>query len=343
MEFPVKELKRWFLANRRDLPWRESPSPYRVWISEVMLQQTQVSVVIPYFLRWMEKFPTIELLAKAPLEQVIKLWEGLGYYSRARHLHEAAGFLVQRHGGELPSDPKLLQEIKGLGPYTIGAIRSFAFKERSAAVDGNVIRVLSRFFAISAEIDQKVTRKITALAEEMLPEKEPWLVTEGLIELGALICTKEPSCQECPLRDRCTGFRHGLERKLPNKKKRVETTFLRRSLAIVECGGYFLLVKGERGQVMSDLYEFPYLPHEETSFEKLTADFAALLGISLKFQKAYPTEQHSFTRYRVTLFPYHFRAETLHEKGNWVEQDRLHTLPFSSGHKRVLAMLGESR
>src|SRR3990167_4180187 len=149
--FDHESLKRWFFINRRILPWRENPSPYEVWVSEVMLQQTRVSVVIPYFNRWMKHFPTISDLAKASIEAIIKVWEGLGYYSRARNLHEGAKYLLQFHAGELPDSPEHLKKVRGLGPYTIGAIRSFAFKQKAAAIDGNVLRVIARYFSIMEE------------------------------------------------------------------------------------------------------------------------------------------------------------------------------------------------
>ncbi|NRA90187.1 MAG: A/G-specific adenine glycosylase, partial [Simkaniaceae bacterium] len=141
----VTAIRKWFFKNRRNLPWRENPSPYEVWVSEIMLQQTQVSVVVPYFERWMNIFPTIEKLAGAPLEKVIKAWEGLGYYSRARNLHEGAKYLMEENGGELPSSAAELEKVKGIGPYTVGAILSFAYKQKRAAVDGNVLRVLARY------------------------------------------------------------------------------------------------------------------------------------------------------------------------------------------------------
>ena len=157
----IGKLKKWFLSNRRPLPWRENPSPYEVWVSEVMLQQTQVGVVIPYFKRWMQTFPTISTLARAPIEQVIKLWEGLGYYSRARNLHAGARYLLEFHGAELPDDPVALSRVKGVGPYTRGAILSFAFKQRAAAVDGNVLRVMARLLGIEEEVDKgEVKRQI---------------------------------------------------------------------------------------------------------------------------------------------------------------------------------------
>src|ERR1700722_10190653 len=180
--FDIDSLKDWFVREKRDLPWRENPSPYAVWISEVMLQQTQASVVIPYFERWMARFPTVAVLAEASQGEVIKMWEGLGYYSRVRHLHQAAKDLMYRYAGDLPRTREGLEGIKGIGPYTRGAILSFAFHQKAAAVDGNVLRVLARYFAIEEEIE-KAKKSITELTESILPEEEPWIVMEGLIEL----------------------------------------------------------------------------------------------------------------------------------------------------------------
>ena len=161
----IKKLLQWFLANKRDLPWRKDRTPYAVWISEVMLQQTQVVHVIPYFERWMEKFPTVEKLAKASLDEVIKIWEGLGYYSRARNLHVAAGQLLKYHNGKVPSCKEELKKIKGLGPYTIGAILSFAFQKKEACIDGNVKRVMARYFAICDDIGIAVSRRVRTSSE----------------------------------------------------------------------------------------------------------------------------------------------------------------------------------
>ena len=152
-------LKRWFLDQKRDFPWRENPSPYAVWVSEVMLQQTQAAVVISYFERWMQRFPTIQALADAPLEDVIKEWEGLGYYARARNLHAGARYVVENYEGQLPANAEQLYKIKGLGHYTVGAILSFAFQQRKAAVDGNVLRVLARYYGITDDIGKSATVK----------------------------------------------------------------------------------------------------------------------------------------------------------------------------------------
>ena len=326
----IEKLRQWFFKNRRDLPWREDPSPYEVWVSEVMLQQTQVSVVVPYFKRWMTLFPTIAKLAEAPLEAVIKTWEGLGYYSRARNLHEGARYLTENHGGELPSSNGELKKVKGLGPYTIGAILSFAFKEREAAVDGNVMRVLSRFYGIDEPIDLgKVQRKVWALCEELLPEKEPWIIMEGLIELGALVCKKKASCKACPLREECVARRTSKSDLLPLKRSRAKTIHLHREVAVIHTEKALLLRKGERGKVMAGLAEFPY-------FEKGTSIEDAL-DLSLTPLCPLPKVTHGFTKYKAFLYPRLYRALHKEIKGyEWIPFEKIPMTSFSSGHRRIL-------
>ena len=201
-----RRLLAWFDRNRRSLPWRIDKNPYRVWISEIMLQQTQVAAVIPYYKRFLRRFPTIRDLAKARLEDVLRHWAGLGYYSRARHLHEAARQIVKQHGGEMPRSAETLRSLPGVGRYTAGAIASIAFGQREAIVDGNVSRVLTRLFDVSEDVSQAVGRsKVWRLAELLLPRDRCGDYNEALMELGATICLagKSARCDECPLRAGC--------------------------------------------------------------------------------------------------------------------------------------------
>ncbi|MBI2742326.1 MAG: A/G-specific adenine glycosylase [Chlamydiales bacterium] len=336
--FDSFSLKEWFLEERRALPWRENPSPYRVWVSEIMLQQTQAAVVIPYFERWMRSFPTIEALAQAPLEEVIKLWEGLGYYARARYLHGAAKELLQKHAGVLPSTKEGLQQIKGIGLYTVGAILSFAFHKKAAAVDGNVLRVLSRYFAIEEEIE-KAKKRIEALTEEILPEEEPWVVMEALIELGARVCRKIPLCNECPLKRSCVGYSQKIAHLLPNKRARPKTTLLKRAVLLILHGDEILIGRVEGKKVMAGLYEFPYKEFAQgeplaSAEEMVSKEFK----ISAQFIRDLKEEKHSFTRYQATLYPSLWKAhERIRLEGyEWVSLDALASLPFSSGHLRIM-------
>ena len=217
----VEPLLEWFRANRRDLPWRANKDPYRVWVSEVMLQQTRVDTVIPYYERFMDRFPTLEVLADAPEEEVLKSWEGLGYYSRARNLQMAAREVKERYNGVIPDNPEEIASLKGIGPYTAGAILSIAYNRPEPAVDGNVMRVLSRFFRIHDDIAKVSTRKrMEQLVRGIIPHESAGDFNQALMELGALVCTpRGPQCLICPVMEHCGGRLAGEEERLPVKTK----------------------------------------------------------------------------------------------------------------------------
>ncbi len=342
--FDHSSLSQWFLDEKRELPWRDSPSPYAVWISEVMLQQTQASVVKPYFERWMERFPTVEHLAEAPLNVVIKLWEGLGYYSRARNLHEGAKAIVKEFHGRLPNTYEGLATLKGLGPYTIGAILNFAFHQKAAAVDGNVLRVVTRYFALDLDISkEKNVREIRKLVENFLPEEQPWVVSEALIELGALVCTKQPKCSECPLQKTCKAHLQGKTAALPIKTKGPTTIALQRIAAVISFENLFLVKKGEAGKLMQDLHEFPYfeLQPQGMTDKELHLLIAHNLGLTVHSFSKLPQIKHSFTKYRVELHPMRCVALEKHEVAgySWQTLDALSALPFSSGHRKVFDLI----
>ena len=336
----INSLKQWFLNNRRDLPWREETSAYRVWVSEIMLQQTQVSVVVPYFLRWMERFPTVERLAAAPIEEVIKEWEGLGYYSRARNLHEGAKQIVKNFNGQLPSEENKLKTIKGIGSYTVGAIRSFAFHEKAPAVDGNVMRVISRLFEIEGDITKKGTQQeIYEQVLKILPDFEPWIISEALIELGATICTKKPICNQCPLKKHCIAFKKGSWNRLPYKSTKTTITNLHRLVSVIIRGQYLLLRKGEKGKVMHDLHEFPYFEIQNENFEKETLQNLVRHSFSMEIEKIgyLNKEIHSFTRFKAHLYPeiFHTVQSCNIPEYHWYHFNEVDKLAFSSGHRRI--------
>lgn len=338
LKFNVPGLRRWFFENKRDLPWREQPSPYAVWVSEVMLQQTQVEVVIPYFLSWMRQFPTISALASASIETVIKAWEGLGYYSRARNLHEGARYIAARHKGIFPEDPEQWSAIKGIGPYTKGAILSFAYHKRACAIDGNVQRVLARYFAVEDDLSKTPGKRLLEdYADKVLPLEKPWEIAEALIELGAKVCKKAPLCFQCPLRADCKGLAIGNAAALPNKGKKVQIELLKRSVAVIASGDYLLVRRCQKGEVMQDLHEFPFFT--EKLSEKAVEDLAAhQLGLSLRFRLSLREVSHSFTRFRVKLFPFYFYTPNKIKISGyqWIDGKNLGELAFSSGHRRIM-------
>jgi A/G-specific adenine glycosylase len=339
-----QSLKEWFLREGRDLPWRKNPSPYDVWISEVMLQQTQVLTVIPYFERWMKKFPTIHHLGRASGDEVIKMWEGLGYYSRARSLLEGARYVIENHEGRIPRTEEELKKIKGLGPYTIGAIRSFAFHQKTAAVDGNVLRVITRYLMIRDDIaSAKTVQKIRNTLEEQLPDKESWIINEALIELGATVCRKVPLCDKCPLRMRCKSHINGTAKEFPIKTPPPKTKPLYRAVAVICCGNLFLVRRGRQGQIMSDLHEFPYFetPKQGMSSHELTAIIAGELFLKVAFIELLDAIIHTFTRYRAHLFPMKFETKKpVPVRGyQWLSLEELDKLAFSSGHRKIHRMI----
>ncbi len=339
--FEVIPLKQWFLRHKRDFPWRGEPTPYEVWISEVMLQQTQATVVIDYFHRWMDRFPHLHALAEARLEEVLKMWEGLGYYSRARRLHAAAHYFVMHHQGQIPNQRTELEKVAGLGPYTIGAILSFAFHQRTAAVDGNVLRVLARYFGIAEDSStSKVRQHIAQLAERLLPEEEPWLITEGLIELGALVCTRVPQCLQCPLKNGCIAHQTGQELELPIKKQAAKVTELNRQVMVIHAEDEVLVRKGTAGRVMADLYEFPYA---EIRSDELILYMDTQFPFPRIFEKHLRPQTHSFTRYKARLIPSLWKALEKRpvESYDWMPWKKIRQLPFSAGHRRILTSLIE--
>jgi A/G-specific adenine glycosylase len=336
-----KKLKSWFLAEQRDLPWRVNRTPYTVWVSEMMLQQTQVAVVVPYFERWMQRFPSIQHLAEASLDEVIKAWEGLGYYSRARYLHEGARYIMEKHQCVFPELKNDMEQIKGLGAYTSGAIRSFAFHQKTAAVDGNVLRVLSRYFMIEDDLAKpKTVKAIWELAEKILPETESWIVNEALIELGATVCARKPKCQECPIKESCRSHANGVAHLLPNKTVKGKTEALYRAVAVIRYQDRLLVKRGKKGEIMNDLHEFPYFETSQKGINSvgLQKKIGEELGLPVLWQSALPEVVHSFTRFRVRLTPHLFTCQL---DGNvdgyqWATLSELQKLAFSSGHRRIL-------
>jgi A/G-specific adenine glycosylase len=316
----------WFLKIQRDFPWRKEKTPYRVWVSEVMLQQTRATVVIPYFERWMKKFPTLNDLAKAKQEDVIKAWEGLGYYSRARNLHAGAVEVLERFQGALPDSKEELLSIKGIGPYTAGAILSFAFEKKAAAIDGNVTRVLSRFFATNQkkEIEEKLL--------QALPDEGSFIAMEGLIELGALLCTKTPLCELCPLQKECKAYKEDCVDEFPFLKQRAKTIFLHRIVGCIESEGKILVKRVSKGKIMEGLYEFPYVEGD-----KGKKDLEKMLGISLTTVTPLGEKIHSFTKYKVYLHPTHYTTSKAVDLigYKWVLLSELKNLPYPSGHREI--------
>lgn len=257
----------WYERNKRHLPWRKTDDPYKIWVSEVILQQTRVSQGINYYYRFLEAFPDVETLAHAKENDVLRVWQGLGYYSRARNMHQAAKTIVNNFGGKFPSDYKNISALKGIGEYTAGAIASFSFGMPYTAVDGNVKRVLSRLFGIYDQIDTRVgEKKIKEAAKELLPKQNPGIFNQALIEFGAMWCTpRNPKCDTCPIQQHCLAFAGSSVEKLPAKKPRKKPRDRFLNYLVIQHNDrqhFYLRKRSDRADIWKNLYDFPLIESE---------------------------------------------------------------------------------
>ncbi|MFC2156002.1 A/G-specific adenine glycosylase, partial [Acidobacteriota bacterium] len=259
MVFPVKRLIDWFHENKRDLPWRGSMDIYKIWLSEVMLQQTQVTTVIPYYHRFLREFPDVKSLAGADEESVLKLWEGLGYYNRCRNLHHAARKILSHFKGNIPDTPETFSSLPGVGPYILAAVMSMARGYPMPAVDGNVIRVYCRFIGIKENIRQpKVIKRITEELEKIIPAESPGGFNEAMMELGAILCSpKKPACSACPLNRECVARLTSQQDVIPFKSAPKKAPRYRISIAIILKGAKFYIQKRPAGGHLGGMWEFP--------------------------------------------------------------------------------------
>lgn len=340
-----QQLIDWYQTIKRDLPWRKDQDPYKVWVSEIMLQQTQVDTVIPYFNRFIEQFPTPTILAEADEDQVLKAWEGLGYYSRARNLHAAVKEVAASYEGKVPTDKEQLQSLKGIGPYTLGAIMSIAYDQPEPAVDGNVMRVLSRVFIIQHDIKKVASRKIfEALVRQLIDPDRASDFNQGLMELGALICKPaQPKCQECPLQSVCLAHKEGIETTLPVKSKAKKQRKERFYVPVIESeDGYVLIEKRPSEGLLANLYQFPMIDQSETDRELLADYVSAYYQSSLCNPYPLASIKHIFSHIIWSLEPVLLKTETMfpvetHQQ--WVKKSQLSQFAFPVPHQKILQQL----
>jgi A/G-specific adenine glycosylase len=296
---------KWYSNHGRVLPWRGLRDPYAVWVSEIMLQQTRVETVVPYFERWMIRFPGISELAAASEQQVLSQWEGLGYYSRARNLYKAAGILVEKYGGELPHDLSELRKLPGIGRYTAGAIASIAFGMDAATMDGNIRRVFSRIFNIADPADSSVgKKKLWELAENYLPIGHAGDYNQALMDLGATLCIPQnPACFLCPLRIICKARKLGLQDQRPVLKPKVKIPHYVVTAAVIERGGKILLAKRPSKGLLGGMWEFPggKVEKGESLGESLVREIKEELGVLIRVGKKIGIYQHAYTHFKITL------------------------------------------
>lgn len=340
-----RDLIEWFLIEKRILPWRESKDPYKVWVSEIMLQQTKVDTVIPYFHRFIGKFPTLHDLAQAEEQEVLKTWEGLGYYSRARNLQNAVREVITEYGGEVPNTPEDLGALKGVGPYTKGAILSIAFDIPEPAVDGNVMRVLSRILFIEEDIAKPKTRNlIEAIVRELISEEDPSSFNQGLMELGALICTpKTPACLLCPVQSHCRAFERGQEKELPIKsksKKQATQKFL--SFLLTDEKGEILVEQRPDTGLLASLWQFPMVSAEVADAELAGEWIKQQYGIEVELTDNIDKIKHVFSHviWEMEVWRGSIVGGTLtEERAVRVSREQLNTFPFPVSHQKILTHL----
>ena len=351
----------WCAEHQRALPWRDARAgerdPYAVWISEVMLQQTRVETVEPYFRRWMARFPTVQALAAADLQEVLKFWEGLGYYARARNLHRAARQIVERHNGEIPVDRSSLLALPGVGEYTVGAILSIAYNQPEPILDGNVRRVLARLFNIDRPIDDGATaRELWALARYIVEAAPPGRAgdcNEALMELGATVCTAQnPRCLICPLREFCQAAQQGVQHARPVRLARPKTPHYHVAAGVIWAGDPFrsklLMAQRPPDGMLGGLWEFPggkREPQDADLAACLRREIDEELGIEIAVLEPLTTVKHAYTHFRITLHAFHAR----HVGGSpqalgcldwrWLELDEVETLPLPATDQKVYGAL----
>jgi len=347
----VKGLLGWFRCHQRAMPWRDHPDPYAVWISEMMLQQTQVSTVMPYFERFMARFPSVQALAKEALSDVLRLWEGLGYYARARNLHKAAGIIVQQHAGQLPASAAALQDLPGFGPYSAAAVASICFNEPVSVLDGNVMRVLARLLRLHGDVRRPaVRRKMIDYLDVHIPKKNPGGFNQAMMELGALVCRpRRPQCGQCPLAVVCLAFQAGEAEQLPEKKARKKTPVVGRAAVWVCRQDRVLVVRRGASAMLGGLWELPsvdILPGESPSAAAIRAA-RERAGVKVAIIGHAGRERQVYSHFELKLHIFKARRMSgrLHaqpgEAVQWLALDALDTLPFDNASRRVLTRLSK--
>jgi A/G-specific adenine glycosylase len=348
-----KVLHDWFASNKRGLPWRATRDPYRIWVSEAMLQQTRVATVVPYYERFTERFPDVRTLAGAPLEDVLKAWEGLGYYARARNLHRAAGRIVEEHGGALPRDYAAFRSLPGVGDYIAAAVTSIAFGEPRAVVDGNVKRVLSRLFLIDdPSNDPSSTAVFEKKANELLDRSSPGDFNQALMELGALVCApKNPSCDSCPLKEFCGAFSRSLQTSYPVRIKRRDTPRHHIAVGVIRKNGRILITRRKEEGLLGGLWEFPGGKVEpgETAGEACRREIAEEVNLSVDVGSLITRVDHAYTHFKVSVdvFECDYGAGEVALNGptdhRWIVLEEAEQYAFPAVNRKIFEVLRRHR
>jgi A/G-specific adenine glycosylase len=346
-----RRLLAWYARHARDLPWRKSSNPYRVWVSEVMLQQTQVDTVKAYFQRFMKAFPTVQKLAAADEQAVLRLWEGLGYYRRARGLHAAAQQIVAEHGGRFPQDVQTLQTLPGIGRYTAGAIVSIAYDQRAPILEANTIRLFARLIGYPEDPTKSAGQKVLwQTAEAVLPQKKISHFNQALMELGSLVCKPSaPQCGQCPVATLCAAHESGVQHLLPKLPQRTAFTDLNEAAVVVRKRGQVLVRQCAEDQRWAGLWDFPRFALESEAprqvREELVAKVQEQTGVTITPGELLKTIRHGVTRYRITLDCYEsqFASGRLRagQPLRWLTVPQLGELPLSTTGRKIARLLSK--
>lgn len=347
--FPTHELLDWFRKNQRDLPWRKTRDPWRIWVSEIMLQQTRVDTVIPYYERFIRTFPTVHHLARADRHEVLMHWEGLGYYSRARNLHDAAR-TVSAAGGVIPDTQEEIRKLKGIGPYTAAAILSIAYNRPHAAVDGNVIRVLTRFHAIEEDIRTSAVRnRVQRLAADALDRERPGEYNQALMELGALVCTPSgPKCGSCPLSAECAAYRLRATGRIPWKSPPGPVPHHQIGVGLVSDGERVLIALRPEHLMLGGLWEFPGGKQEPGEELHMTVqrEIREELGVEVEVLERLTRLDHTYSHMKITLHAFWCRLKPGQpdparsgREVRWVTPGELSDYPFPKANRAVTRKL----
>ena len=336
----------WYAGRDRDVPWRGEESPYRIWVAEVMAQQTRMETVRRYYPAFLDRFPDVRALAAADREEVLKAWEGMGYYGRARRLHAAAGEVVERYGGTLPEEPERLRELPGVGPYTAGAVSSIAFGRPEPAVDGNARRVLSRLFDLADP-----TRGELEAAARRLLEAVPGragALNQALMDLGGAVCTpRSPACGDCPVAACCLALDRGTVAERPPARERRELPHREVAVGLVWRDGRLLVARRPADGLLGGLWEFPggKIEEGESPEEAVRRELREEMALEVEVGEALEPVRHAYSHFRVTLRPYHARIVSGTPRARsadawrWVAPDAMDEIPLPAANHRILEQL----
>ena len=347
-----ESLAAWFERVRRPMPWRATRDPYRIWISEIMLQQTRVDQATPYYERFTEAFPTVDALAAADLDDVLRLWEGLGYYSRARNLHRAARLVVDEFDGVIPDTEEAIRRLPGVGPYTAAAVLSIAYGRPLAVLDGNVMRVLTRVFAIGDDVTSGRTRRhLQSLADALLDSEHPARFNEAIMELGATVCTpSNPSCASCPVRDACAALAEGEPERYPVSKKKKPVPHYDIAVGLIfDTDDRLLIAKRPEDAMLGGLWEFPGGKAEpgESMIDACHRELREELGVKVVVGEPLARVDHAYSHFKITLHAFRCRitsGEPVHHAAQplrWVAVKDLNDYAFPRANRRVIEGLIE--